>query len=113
MAIPSKIAETLLPKNDLNVVDLCHFSIPKDKDCPDLLSLSNKEIFSATASMVTDGYIAFLQSLLMPTTLQVEILQERLNDYKKEISLLIFIDTHQIPTLTTPQPNLFENLQRN
>ena len=102
MAIPSKIAETLLPKNDLNVVDLCHFSIPKDKDCPDLLSLSNKEIFSATASMVTDGYIAFLQSLPMPTTLQVEILQERLNDYKKEISVQSLSYCYRVSILRLP-----------
>ena len=77
MPIPSKISETLLPKADLNVVDLCHFSIPKDKDCPDLLALSDKEIFSSMQSMVTDGYVAFLQSLPMPTTPQVEILHHQ------------------------------------
>jgi len=87
MPIPSNISETLLPKPDLNVVDLCRFTIPQDKDCPDLLALSDKEIFSTMVSMVTDGYVAFLQSLPMPTPPQLETLQERLNEYKKENSV--------------------------
>jgi hypothetical protein len=77
MPIPPKIHDTLLPKADLNVVDLCRFSIPEDKNGPELHTLPNENLFSKTASMVTDGCVTFLQSLPMPTTPQLEILQAR------------------------------------
>ena len=79
MSIPPKIRDTLLPNTALNVVDLCRFSIPEDKNGPELHTLPDEKLFSKTASMVTDGSVMFLQSLPMPTTPQLEILQARFN----------------------------------
>jgi len=55
MPIPPKIHDTLLPKADLNVVDLCWFSIPEAKNGPELHTLPDEKLFSKMASMVTDG----------------------------------------------------------
>ena len=80
MPIPPKIHSTLLPKADLNVVDLCRFSIPEAKNGPELHTLPDEKLFSQLASMVTDGSVMFLQSLPMPTMPQLEILQAKFNN---------------------------------
>jgi len=61
------------------VVDLCRFSIPEDKNGPELHTLPDEKLFSKTASMVTNGSVMFLQSLPMPIMPQLEILQARFN----------------------------------
>ena len=88
MLIPSGIAQILLPKSDLNVLDLSHFSIPSPPktDSPALLhSYPDAELFSNLASMVGEGHVAFLQSLPMPSSKEVETLEVRLDKYSSAV----------------------------
>ena len=103
MPIPNNISLILLPKSDLNVLDLCHFSIPSSPKMllvgpgatsgsspPLLLPYPDAELFLNRASMVGEGHITFLQSLPRPSSNEVEMLEERLVKYKdnnKEISI--------------------------
>jgi hypothetical protein len=85
MPIPSSVSQILLPKSDLNVLDLSHFSVPGSPrlDRPALLlSYPDAELFSNLASMVGEDHVAFLQSLPMPSSKEVEILELRFVKYK-------------------------------
>ena len=99
------IPPNLLPKTDLNVVDLCRFSIPEDKNGPELHTISDEKLFSSMASMVTNASVAFLQSLLMPTMPQLKILQARFEKYIElngETSLQSLLYSFGTSTLRLP-----------
>lgn len=110
MPIPSGISQILLPKSDLNVLDLCHFSIPSSPKMPPgvpplLLSYPDAELFSNRASMVAEGHVAFLKSLPMPSLKEVEMLEERLTKYKdnnKKISIQSILYRHNAVDIRLP-----------
>ena len=106
MGIPHGISEILLPRNDLNVVDLVNFAIPLGKHAPDLLALDDSTLFSKTGSLITSKeHVSFLHSLSIPTAMDVEFLQERLEnvskDEEKPQSLV-----YPLPTATSPSIRL-------
>jgi hypothetical protein len=74
MPIPNNISLILLPKPNLNVLDLCRFSIPSSPKTlpaggpPLLLSYSDTKLFSNRVSMVGEGHVVFLQSLPRPSS---------------------------------------------
>ena len=80
MPIPSGISQILLPKSDLNILDLSHFSIPSSPNIPlgssGLLTYPDAKLFSNRASMVGESHVAFLQSLPMPSSREVKTLEE-------------------------------------
>ena len=81
MGIPSGISEVLLPQDDLNVVDLIDFAIPQGKHAPDLLAMDDSALFSKTGSLITSKeHVSFLHSLSIPTAVDVEVLQDRLEN---------------------------------
>jgi hypothetical protein len=80
MPIPSSVSQILLPKSDLHVLDLSRFSVPSSPriDGPALLlSYPDAELFSNLASMLGEDHVAFLQSLPMPSSKEVELLEVR------------------------------------
>jgi Ulp1 protease family, C-terminal catalytic domain len=84
MPIPSGIFQILLPKSDLNVLDLSHFSIPSSPNAsgPALLPYPDSELFSNLASMVGEGHVAFLRALPMPSLKEVKNLEMRFIKYR-------------------------------
>ncbi|KAF8911536.1 hypothetical protein CPB84DRAFT_1820973 [Gymnopilus junonius] len=52
MAIPPNIFQVLLPQDSLNILALSKFSVPSEKNAPNLLSLFDDKLFSKTASLV-------------------------------------------------------------
>jgi len=81
MGITSGISEVLLPQDDLNVVDLIDFAIPQGKHAPDLLAMDDSALFSKTGSLITSKeHVSFLHSLSIPTAVDVEVLQDRLEN---------------------------------
>jgi len=106
MGIPPGISEILLPQDNLNVVDLIDFAIPLGKHGPDLLALDNSTLFSKTRSLITSKeHVSFLNSLSIPTAVDVEFLQERLENMseneEKPQSLV-----YPLPTATSPSIRL-------
>lgn len=91
MPIPSGISQILLPKSDLNILDLSHFSIPSSPNIPlgssGLLTYPDAELFSNRASMVGESHVAFLQSLPMPSSREVETLEGRFVTHMKSNSI--------------------------
>jgi hypothetical protein len=109
MGIPLGISEILLPRDDLNVVDLLDFAIPIGKHAPELLDLDDNTLFSKIGSLITcEKHISFLHSLSIPTAADIEILLERLenaaenaDDQEKPKSLV-----YPLPTATSPNIRL-------
>ena len=77
--IPYGISQILLPKADLNVLDLSHFFDPKStknttgtRSLSLLLSYPDAELSLNLASIVGESHVTLLQSLLMPSSKEVE-----------------------------------------
>jgi hypothetical protein len=104
MPIPNNISLILLPKPNLNVLDLCRFSIPSSPKTlpvggpPLLLSYSDTELFSNRVSMVGEGHVAFLQSLPRPSS------KHSRNDLvnNKEISIHSILYCHNAMDIHLP-----------
>jgi hypothetical protein len=79
MGIPPGISQTLLPQDDLNVVELVNFSVSVRKSSLTLLSQPDSELFSKIASRIAgEEHFAFLRMLSIPTVTELKILEERL-----------------------------------
>lgn len=111
MPILNNISLILLPKPNLNVLDLCHFSTPSSPKMPQasgpplLFSYPDAELFSNRVSMVGEGHVAFLQSLPRPSSKEVETLEERLVKYKdnnKEITIQSILYRHNATDIRLP-----------
>jgi hypothetical protein len=107
MPIPSGISQILLPKPDLNVLDLSHFSVPSSPKMPLggsalLLSYPDAELFSNRASMVGESHVAFLQSLPMPSSKEVDSLDERFIKYNKSNSIHSILYRHNAVDIRLP-----------
>ena len=105
MSIPPGISEVLLPRDDLNVVDLT-LSIGT-KSAPDLLAMPDSELFSKIASLITsEEHVTFLRSLSIPTAMQVEMIQERLENLSKDATNEEKPKSLVYPLSATPSPNI-------
>ena len=79
MGIPPGISEVLLPRDDLNVVELINFAVSIPKSCPSLLAMPDSKVFSKISSVITgEEHVSFLHTLSIPTITELETLEERL-----------------------------------
>lgn len=108
MSIPLGISKILLPQDDLNVIDLVNFAISTGstdtKSAPNLLDIPDSQLFSKIASLITsEEHVTFLRTLSIPTAIQVELIQQRLEkaseDEEKPKSLVY-------PLSITPSSNI-------
>lgn len=94
IAIPPNISHVLLPEDTLNILALSKFSVPSQKNAPNLLALYDNDLFSKTASLIEkEDQVAFLQSLAMPSTTDIAKLRDRRDialAYNEEIQALSY-----------------------